>query len=93
MATPTQSTERPAQAARSAARPGPTAFAVWALFIVGCVLLVVAVLIMDDLPGWASDHGQLQILLPYFLLVSLAGRWFWKGIDTALTNARNRTQR
>lgn len=83
MAISTATTDRAAPA-RDVPGRGSAPFTLWPLFAVGCVLLVIAVLIMDNLPGWASDHGQLQILLPYFLLVSLAGRWFWKGIDAAL---------
>lgn len=57
----------------------------WVLFVIGCVLLVVIAATLTRLPDWAQRYGQIPVFLGFFLTMSLAGRWFWTGIDTLLT--------
>ncbi|GED98878.1 hypothetical protein [Gordonia crocea] len=52
--------------------------------IVGTALLVAAAAALPRLSGWADDHGTIVVFLAFFLLMSLAGRWFWAGIDTLI---------
>lgn len=62
------------------------------LFLVGCVLLVIAALSLTRLNGWMNDYGAIPVFVAFFLVMSLAGRWIWAGIDTLLTTIRANKQ-
>ncbi|MFE0750388.1 hypothetical protein [Gordonia sp. NPDC058843] len=55
-----------------------------ALFVVGCALLVLAAANLTHLTEWADRWGQIPVFLGFFLLMSIAGRWFWTGTDAIL---------
>mgnify|MGYP001756632245 FL=1 len=73
----------------SAAGAGGASLWTWVLFVIGCVLLVVIAATLTRLPDWADRYGQIPVFLGFFLTMSLAGRWFWTGIDTLLTRLRH----
>ncbi len=57
----------------------------WISFLAGCALLVwCAWALGDKLPQWSADYGRVLVFLVFFLIMSIAGRWFWKGIDAVL---------
>lgn len=57
----------------------------WISFVAGCALLVwCAWALGDRIPRWSAEHGRVLVFLVFFLIMSIAGRWFWKGIDAAL---------
>lgn len=60
------------------------------LFVVGCLLLIGCALAITHLGGWADDYGQVFVFVAFFIVMSLAGRWFWFGADTALTWVKSR---
>lgn len=60
------------------------------LFVVGAVLLVVAGASLTHLPEWADRWGQIPVFVVFFLLMSLAGRWFWAGIDAIIAGIKGR---
>ncbi|WP_439030884.1 hypothetical protein [Gordonia terrae] len=55
-----------------------------ALFVAGCTLLVLAAANLTHLAQWSDRWGQIPVFLGYFLLMSIAGRWFWTGADAIL---------
>ena len=73
----------------SAVGAGGASLWTWVLFVIGCVLLVVIAATLTRLPDWADRYGQIPVFLGFFLTMSLAGRWFWTGIDTLLTRLRH----
>lgn len=57
----------------------------WVSFIAGCALLVACAWALGSkITGWTRDYGSIVVFLCFFLVMSIAGRWFWMGIDTAL---------
>ncbi|OUC77238.1 hypothetical protein [Gordonia lacunae] len=54
------------------------------LFVAGCALLVLAAANLTHLAQWADRWGQIPVFLGFFLLMSIAGRWFWTGADAIL---------
>ena len=52
-----------------------------ALFVAGCVLLVLAAANLSNLGQWSQRWGQIPVFLAFFLVMSVAGRWFWTGAD------------
>ncbi|GAC67317.1 hypothetical protein [Gordonia soli] len=55
-----------------------------ALFVAGCALLVLAAANLTHLTEWSQRWGQIPVFLGFFLLMSIAGRWFWTGTDAIL---------
>nr|WP_082932124.1 hypothetical protein [Gordonia sp. LAM0048] len=55
-----------------------------ALFVAGCALLVLAAANLTHLSEWSQQWGQIPVFLGFFLLMSIAGRWFWTGADAIL---------
>jgi hypothetical protein len=55
-----------------------------ALFVAGCALLVLAAANLTHLAEWSQRWGQIPVFLGFFLLMSIAGRWFWTGADAIL---------
>lgn len=60
------------------------------LFVVGCVLLVIVAANLSNMAEWADRWGQVAVFLIFFLVMSIAGRWFWAGVDLVLARIRNR---
>ncbi|MEH3154009.1 MAG: hypothetical protein PGN29_01205 [Gordonia paraffinivorans] len=57
----------------------------WISFVLGCVLLVLCAWALSTrLQQWSHDYGGILVFLVFFLIMSIAGRWFWAGIDAAL---------
>lgn len=57
----------------------------WISFVLGCVLLVLCAWALSTrLQQWSHDYGGMLVFLVFFLIMSIAGRWFWAGIDAAL---------
>ena len=57
----------------------------WISFALGCALLVgCAWALSSRLQQWSHDYGSMLVFLVFFLIMSIAGRWFWAGIDAAL---------
>ena len=54
------------------------------LFLVGCVLLVLAAANLSNLGEWSDRWGVIPVFLVFFLVMSIAGRWFWAGADVIL---------
>ncbi|WHU49350.1 hypothetical protein QNM97_10435 [Gordonia sp. L191] len=54
------------------------------LFLVGCVLLVLAAANLSNLGQWSDRWGVIPVFLAFFLVMSIAGRWFWTGADAIL---------
>lgn len=54
------------------------------LFLVGCVLLVLAAVNLSNLGQWSDRWGVIPVFLAFFLVMSIAGRWFWTGADAIL---------
>ncbi|OUC75494.1 hypothetical protein CA982_26155 [Gordonia lacunae] len=54
------------------------------LFVAGCALLVLAAANLTHLAQWSQQWGQIPVFLGFFLLMSIAGRWFWTGADAIL---------
>ncbi|MFT4085906.1 MAG: hypothetical protein QM658_01935 [Gordonia sp. (in: high G+C Gram-positive bacteria)] len=60
------------------------------LFVVGCSILVAAAASLTHLSEWAVRWGQIPVFLVFFLVMSLAGRWFWSGVDAVLAALKSR---
>ncbi|GAA1463268.1 hypothetical protein [Williamsia maris] len=77
-----------ADAARSGDSAGGVSWPVvwrWVSFIIGTIVLVVCAWALGSkVPQWTRDHGTTIVFLCFFLVMSIAGRWFWMGIDAAL---------
>ncbi|WP_244332849.1 hypothetical protein [Gordonia polyisoprenivorans] len=54
------------------------------VFLAGCVLLVLAAANLSNLGEWSDRWGVIPVFLAFFLLMSIAGRWFWTGADAIL---------
>ncbi|WP_244332225.1 hypothetical protein [Gordonia polyisoprenivorans] len=54
------------------------------LFLAGCVLLVLAAANLSNLGEWSDRWGVIPVFLVFFLVMSIAGRWFWAGADAIL---------
>ncbi|GAC68245.1 hypothetical protein GS4_14_00760 [Gordonia soli NBRC 108243] len=55
-----------------------------ALFVAGCVLLVLTAANLSHLGEWSHRWGQIPVVVLFFLVMSIAGRWFWSGADAVL---------
>ncbi|MGB3604740.1 hypothetical protein [Gordonia sp. (in: high G+C Gram-positive bacteria)] len=73
-----------------AAGEGSGSVPVWTvvLFVAACVLLVLAAMNLTNLGPWAAEHGQVLVFLGFFLVMSIAGRWFWSGVDSIVGAVR-----
>ncbi|MFT4085738.1 MAG: hypothetical protein QM658_01055 [Gordonia sp. (in: high G+C Gram-positive bacteria)] len=60
------------------------------LFLAGCALLIAAAASITRMSEWAVRWGQIPVFLVFFLVMSLAGRWFWGGIDALVGAFRNK---
>ncbi|NMO04317.1 hypothetical protein HH308_24155 [Gordonia sp. TBRC 11910] len=60
---------------------GGISAATWILFVVGVGLLIAAAISLTHLSEWTTRWGQVPVFLVFFIVMSLAGRWFWGGID------------
>ncbi|MGC4936091.1 hypothetical protein ACLQ3C_20685 [Gordonia sp. DT30] len=54
------------------------------LFLVGCVLLVLAAANLMSIGQWSDRWGVIPVFLVFFLVMSIAGRWFWAGAEAIL---------
>lgn len=63
------------------------------LFVIGCVLLVGCASAIDRLGDWSAEYGRIWVFLGFFLAMSLGGRWFWAGADTAIAWTRTHIRR
>ncbi|WP_079928597.1 hypothetical protein [Gordonia sp. i37] len=85
--TPSGAGGSPADADTSAAQddaPGGVPVLKVVLFLVGCVLLVLAAANLSNLGEWSERWGVIPVFLVFFLVMSIAGRWFWAGADAIL---------
>ncbi|QKT06299.1 hypothetical protein HUN08_03105 [Gordonia sp. X0973] len=48
---------------------------------IGTLLLIACAAALPHLTHWSDQYGNIPVFLGFFLLMSLAGRWFWTGID------------
>ncbi|MFW0791507.1 hypothetical protein [Gordonia sp. CPCC 205333] len=55
------------------------------LFVAGTVLLIVAAANLTNMSGWSDRWGPIPVFLVFFLVMSIAGRWFWTGADAILS--------
>ncbi|GAB11615.1 hypothetical protein GOARA_082_00020 [Gordonia araii NBRC 100433] len=79
----------PGGSAEPAANSGvPTATLV--AWLAGCVLLVVSAVALPRLSEWAGRYGSIPVFLGFFLVMSLAGRWFWAGTDAIISAIRGK---
>ncbi|UQE75725.1 hypothetical protein MYK68_03650 [Gordonia sp. PP30] len=62
------------------------------LFLAGCVVLVLAAVNILHLPEWSKRWGQVWVFLVFFLVMAIAGRWFWAGIDAIIGALRGPKQ-
>ncbi|MFT4127213.1 MAG: hypothetical protein QM662_13425 [Gordonia sp. (in: high G+C Gram-positive bacteria)] len=69
-------------------RPVPTKV-LW-LLLAGLVLLIASAAALPKLSGWSEHYGSIPVFLGFFLLMSLAGRWFWQGMDAVIGAVRGR---
>ena len=60
------------------------------LFVVGCVVLVVAAVATTHLNEWMDRWGTVPVFLVFFLVMSIAGRWFWAGADAIVSAIRGK---
>lgn len=90
MTTTTQPPRRHAQAHTPLTATTPIAPTTILLFTLGVILLICCALAITHLDKWAEEHGQILVFVAFFIIMSLAGRWFWGGIDAALTRIRSR---
>lgn len=74
---------------RSTQRGGISA-GTWILFAVGIGLLVAAAVSLTHLSDWSDRWGQVPTFLVFFILMSLAGRWFWGGIDAIIRQVKDK---
>lgn len=58
------------------------------LLIVGVGLLIASALSLSRLAEWADRWGQVPVFLAFFIVMSLAGRWFWGGIDAIVARIK-----
>lgn len=84
------------QPTRHAATPGehtpadpPFPRATFVFFAISCILLVLCALSLEQLPQWFDDYGRIPVFLAFFLIMSLAGRWFWAGADVIISAVKN----
>ncbi|GAB17521.1 hypothetical protein GOEFS_035_00530 [Gordonia effusa NBRC 100432] len=54
------------------------------LFIAGTLLLIVAAANLTSMSGWSDRWGPIPVFLVFFLVMSIAGRWFWAGADAII---------
>ncbi|QNG21380.1 hypothetical protein G4H71_19165 [Rhodococcus triatomae] len=50
----------------------------------GLTLLAIVFANLSRLTGWADQYGTVWVYLGFFLVISIAGRVFWKGADTLI---------
>lgn len=62
-----------------------------ALFVLGCAMLVAASLSLTHLTEWTQRWGEVPVFLALFLVLSLAGRWFWAGVDAFIAAIRHQS--
>ncbi|MFW0791581.1 hypothetical protein [Gordonia sp. CPCC 205333] len=55
------------------------------LFLAGTILLIVAAANLTNLSGWSDRWGAIPVFLVFFLVMSIAGRWFWTGADAIVS--------
>ncbi|MFW0790426.1 hypothetical protein [Gordonia sp. CPCC 205333] len=55
------------------------------LFVAGTALLIVAAANLNHMGDWTTRWGQIPVFLVFFLIMSLAGRWFWTGADAIVS--------
>ncbi|GAB08553.1 hypothetical protein GOARA_012_01040 [Gordonia araii NBRC 100433] len=60
------------------------------VWILGCAVLVVAAVCLPRLSEWADRYGSIPVFLGFFLVMSLAGRWFWAGTDAIIAAIRGK---
>ncbi|MGO4205618.1 hypothetical protein AB4Z09_28575 [Rhodococcus sp. TAF43] len=58
-----------------------------AALVAGLVVLVVVFASLDRVAVWAAEHGPVWVYLGFFLVMSIAGRLFWWGMDTLVKQA------
>lgn len=58
----------------------------------GLLALVVVFANLSRLTGWADEYGTVWVYLAYFLVLSVAGRAFWKGADFFATRLWRRSR-
>ncbi|QNG19652.1 hypothetical protein G4H71_16580 [Rhodococcus triatomae] len=55
-----------------------------ASFVGGLVALAIVFANLSRLTDWADQYGTVWVYLGFFLVLSIAGRVFWKGADTLI---------
>ncbi len=55
-----------------------------AALVAGLVVLAVVFASLDRVAVWAGEHGPVWVYLGFFLVMSIAGRLFWWGVDTII---------
>ena len=53
-------------------------------FVGGLVALALVFANLSRLTDWADQYGTVWVYLGFFLVLSIAGRVFWKGADTLI---------
>ncbi len=79
-ATPQASGDEPSDGATSAAIRAALSLAA------GLAVLAAVFANLDRVSTWASEHGPVWVYLGFFLVMSIAGRLFWWGVDTLVKN-------
>lgn len=83
---PRHANDQPAQTPPNKSHNVATA----AFFVIGCAVLICCALAITHLDEWADDYGQVPVFVAFFIVMSLAGRWFWAGADAAITWLKKR---
>lgn len=60
------------------------------LFVAGLVLLILAAAYLTELGVWAARWGQIPVFFCFFIVMAIAGRWFWGGIDAVWAAVKQR---
>ncbi len=54
----------------------------------GLILLIVAFVTVNRMPGWAADYGASLVYFAIFLYVAIAGRLTWWGADILISHGQ-----
>ncbi len=58
------------------------------LLLAGLAVMILAAANLMNLAEWAQRWGQIPVFLGFFLVMAIAGRWFWTGVDALIAALR-----